>query len=107
MAHYLHQCLQDDSEDIESYAGPDMPNTLADFPPDRFAIYAFCECGHTDQVATARLPAELPIDALRSRLRCRVCGSRQVSIRIIWTAAGGFHHSGGATLQPGFVVDSH
>jgi len=82
-----------------------MPNTLADLPPDRFAIHAFCECGHQASTDTVRLPAELLIDALRSRLRCRVCGSRQVSNRIIWTAAGGFHYSGGATLQTGLVAD--
>ena len=82
-----------------------MPNTLADFPPDRFAIHAFCECGHSDQVATARLPGELSIDALRSRLRCSVCGSRQVSIRIVWTAAGGFQHSGAVAAQTGANAD--
>ena len=84
-----------------------MPNTLADFPPERFAIYAFCECGHQASIDTASLPPELPVDTLRSRLRCRACSSRQVSIRIVWTAAGGFHHSGGANLQAGFVDDLH
>jgi len=84
-----------------------MPNALADFPPERFAFHAFCECGHTDQVDTDRLPAELPIDVLRSRLRCSVCGSRQVSIRIIWMAAGGFHHSGAVTAQTEANADLH
>ena len=68
-------------------------NTLADFPPDRFAIHAFCTCGHRGQVDTSRLPLLLPMDAFHARLRCQVRVGREVSIRIVWTAAGGFKYS--------------
>jgi len=70
-----------------------MASTLADFPPDRFAIHAYCECGHSARVGADRLPADMQIQWLRSRLRCGACGSRQVSIRIEWTAAGGYKYS--------------
>jgi hypothetical protein len=75
-----------------------MPNTLADFPCDRFAIHGYCECGHSAQIDLEVLPPKLTIDALRVRLRCGACGGRDVSIRIGWTAAGGFKHSAGAAL---------
>lgn len=74
-----------------------MPNTLADFPPDRFAIHGYCDCGHDAQIDLASLPETLTIDSLRARLRCGACGGREVSIRIGWIAAGGFRYSAGAT----------
>ena len=73
-----------------------MSNYLADFPPDRFAIHAYCEYGHGAKIDTERLPSKLAIAALRALLRCGACGGRDVSIRIGWTAAGGFAHSAGA-----------
>ena len=72
----------------------DMPNTLADFPPDRFAIHAYCACGHQARVPTEALPVGLSVDVLRARLRCQACGSHKASIRIGWTAAGGVQYSG-------------
>ena len=51
-------------------------NTLADFPPDRFAIHAFCTCGHRGQVDTVNLPLSLPMDTLHARLCCQVSGVR-------------------------------
>lgn len=71
---------------------------LADFPPERFAIHAYCVCGHGAQIDLEALQPTLTIDALRARLRCGACGGRDVSIRIWWTAAGGFKHSAGAAL---------
>jgi hypothetical protein len=71
------------------------PNTLADFPADRFAIHALCECGHQARVPTETLPPALRVDVLRAALRCQVCGSRQVRISIVWTAAGGYAHCAG------------
>ena len=71
-----------------------MPNTLADFPVDRFHIYAYCACGHQARVPVDRLPPDLPVDVLRSRLCCSSCGSHEVGIRIVWMAAGGFQHGG-------------
>ena len=76
-----------------------MPSTLADFPPDRFAIHAYCARGHQARVPPETLPRDLLIDALRARLRCQACGGREVSIRIVWAAAGGFKHSGGVAAS--------
>lgn len=73
--------------------GKKMPNTLADFPPDRFAIYAYCSCGHESKVDTTALPQDLQMDTLHARLRCSACGGSDVQIRIVWTAAGGYAHS--------------
>lgn len=73
-----------------------MANVIADFPADRFAIHAHCPCGHGARLDLERLPADLTIERLRARLRCRACGGRAVGIRISWTAAGGFAHSAGA-----------
>lgn len=72
-----------------------MTNSLADFPPDRFAIVAFCACGHQAAIESGGLPADLPMLILQRSLRCAACGGRGASIRIVWTAAGGFKHSGG------------
>jgi hypothetical protein len=70
-------------------------NTLADFPVETFTILAFCDaCGRSRPLDRAALPAGLTVDALRRRLRCTACGSHETSIRIIYTAAGGFHHGG-------------
>ena len=71
-----------------------MVNTLSNFPADRFAIYAVCNCGHMAAVDTSRLPGSLTIPALRQSLRCGACGERATGIRIIWTAAGGFAYAG-------------
>ena len=71
-----------------------MANTLSDFPADRFAIHAYCGCGHDAALPIATMPQHTTIDALRGRLRCLACGSRGVRISIIWTAAGGYAHSG-------------
>lgn len=71
-----------------------MPNTLADFPPERFGIAAHCACGHSGWVDTTRLPPSLPIDTLHARLRCQVCGSQEINIGIVWTAASGYQHGG-------------
>jgi hypothetical protein len=67
-----------------------MANTLSDFPADRFAIRAYCECGHDAALPIATMPQDMTIDALRARLRCQRCGARGVRISIIWIAAGGY-----------------
>lgn len=74
-----------------------MNNLVTDFPPDRFVILALCDArDHRSDLDLSSLPQTMTIDAVRSRLRCHECGSRQVSIRIIRTAAGGFAYSAGA-----------
>jgi hypothetical protein len=70
-----------------------MANTLSDFPRDEFRIVGFCACGRSAAIDTTQLPPDLTIEVLRGHLRCRVCGGQDVSLRIVWTAAGGFKHS--------------
>jgi hypothetical protein len=68
-------------------------NLPQDFPADQFAIVAFCAaCGRSAVLERARIPAGLTVQALPARLRCRACGSRDASIRIIYTGAGGFQY---------------
>lgn len=71
-------------------------NSVADFAVERFDIVAFCDdCGHTAALDRSRVPAELTIPELRSRLRCRICCSRRISIRIVFTGAGGYSYRAG------------
>ena len=66
------------------------PNTLADFPPDRFRIGAHCrDCGHSARVDTRRLPLTLPMETLHARLYCRECGGRGVGVTIGYYVADG------------------
>ena len=78
---------------------PETANPLDDFPPASFTIIAFCEaCGHSAAVDRSRLPPSLSTQSLASHLRCRECGVRSATIRIVYTGAGGFHvgaHYGG------------
>ena len=70
-----------------------MSNTLADFQQDQFRILAACDaCQHTDWINRMQLPGEMTIEALRSRLTCQKCGSRQCGIRIVYTGAGEFEY---------------
>lgn len=94
MAQAMSQCCPDNPRQDTSWIAL-VPNTLADFPADRFAIHALCECGHQARVPTETLPPALRVDVLRAALRCQVCGSRQVRISIVWTAAGGYAHCAG------------
>jgi hypothetical protein len=71
----------------------DAANTLDDFPAAAFAILAFCDaCGRQVTLDRAALPQGLAVNDLRRRLRCAACGSRETSIRIIYTGAGGFRY---------------
>ena len=72
-----------------------MENTLAEFPPERFAITAHCTCGHSAQIDYRLLPSETMVNSLRPRLVCRGCGKRDPGIRINWAAVGGFKYSSG------------
>ena len=62
-------------------------NTLDDFPAETFGILVSCEaCGRQGWLD----PAVVPVQRLRGRLRCSGCCSRETSIRIVYTGAGGF-----------------
>jgi DNA-directed RNA polymerase subunit RPC12/RpoP len=74
-------------------------NTLDDFPAGAFTILAFCDtCGQQVSLDRAGLPQGLAINDLLRRLRCAACGSRETSIRIAYTGAGGFRY--GASARP-------
>ena len=73
---------------------PESANTPDDFPPEQFDLVAFCDsCGHSAPIDRAKIPPELTISELPARLRCRACGGRSCSIRIVYTGAGGYSHS--------------
>jgi hypothetical protein len=38
------------------------------------------------------VPKHLRVQGLVKALRCSSCGSREASIRIVYTGAGGFHY---------------
>jgi hypothetical protein len=70
-------------------------NVLDDFPAEAFAIIAFCDaCEHRAPLDRSKVAAGITVQELRGRLRCSSCGSRETSIRIVFTGAGGFHHGG-------------
>jgi len=71
-------------------------NTLDDFPAEAFTIAVFCEaCGHKSPLDRAKVPDGVTIQELVRLLRCGSCGSREASIRIVYTGAGGFEYGGG------------
>lgn len=66
-------------------------NRLSDFPPDQFAIALFCEsCDHWADLDREKVPEGMIVQELRQHLRCTACGSRECSLRIIYSGAGGF-----------------
>ena len=72
----------------------DAGNQLSDFPPEQFTISLFCEaCDHRADLDRKKVPEGMTIQELRLHLRCSACGSRECSLRIIYSWAGGFRHS--------------
>jgi hypothetical protein len=70
---------------------PGEGNVLSEFPPDQFTISLFCEsCDHQAILDREKVPDAMTVHELRKHLRCTACGSRNCSIRIIHTGAGGF-----------------
>ena len=72
-----------------------MDNRLADFPPDRFAIMAYCTCGHSPRIDCQVFPPDTLVNSLRPRLVCWACGRRDPGVRILWSGAGGFKYGVG------------
>jgi hypothetical protein len=69
-------------------------NALSDFPPESFAIAAFCDhCGHQSRLDRATVPRGVTVQQISKLLRCSRCGAKAGNIRIIYTGAGGFQHS--------------
>jgi hypothetical protein len=77
-----------------------QPGNLPDhFPPERFALVAFCEgCGHSATLAREALPPGLTVQQIPARLRCTICRRRPGTLRIVYTGAGGFKYSGAAMM---------
>ena len=72
-------------------------NALEDFPAEVFRILVFCEaCGRQAPLDRMKVPAGVSVQGLRGRLRCSSCGSRESSLRIVYTGAGGFRYGVGA-----------
>ena len=68
-------------------------NTLDDFPAERFTIFVLCNtCGHDSPLDRTKVPDGALLQDLPRVLLCRACGSRQASIQIVYTGAGGFHY---------------
>jgi len=68
-------------------------NTLDDFPEDTFTILVFCDaCDRSAPLDRATVPDGLTVQELVKALRCTKCGSRDASIRIVYTVAGGFEY---------------
>ncbi|MFT5391742.1 MAG: hypothetical protein ACI8PT_001937 [Gammaproteobacteria bacterium] len=57
----------------------------------KFWLAGYCEkCFHSADIAHTSLPPSTVLEALKRRLRCSQCGSRQVLLYRGWEA-GGFH----------------
>lgn len=83
----------DASLDLYASCMETLGNTLDDFPAESFTILVFCEhCGHNSPLDRAQVPERLTVQQLLALLRCKHCGSRDASIRIIYTGAGGFEY---------------
>ena len=56
--------------------------------------YVCDACGHQSPLDRAKVPDGMTIPQLIQALRCSSCGSRETSIRIVYTGAGGFAYGG-------------
>jgi hypothetical protein len=75
-------------------------NVHEDFPPESFALIAFCEtCGHQATLERGRLPPGVIVQDLPKRLRCSRCQARAGTLRIVYVGAGGFRYGAGAVTQ--------
>ena len=76
-----------------------QPHTLSrvgDFDPAKYTIYAHCgACGHNAGLDPEKVGRDVEVRMLSSRLRCAECGSRECSIRIVFTGAGAFEYREG------------
>jgi hypothetical protein len=57
-------------------------NRLDDFPAESFSILALCDtCGPQALPYRTQVPVGVTVQALRMRLSCSACGSREASLR--------------------------
>ncbi len=72
---------------------PQTPTRVDDFDAAKFTIYAYCgACGHSAAVDPEKVGPDVEVRTLPARLRCTECGSRDCSIRIVYTGAGEFEY---------------
>ncbi len=75
---------------------PQTLTRIGDFDPAEFTIYAYCgACDHSAPVDAEMVGQDVEVRTLPSRLRCAECGSRDCSIRIVYTGAGEFEYRDG------------
>jgi hypothetical protein len=72
-------------------------NRIGDFDSDKFTLYVFCdECHHSKGLPfwwlREKYGSDTTLNRIQSGLRCEPCDSRNCSIRIVYTGAGGFSH---------------
>lgn len=66
-------------------------NTLDDLHTESFSILVFCDgCGRQVILDRRKLPEGVTIQEPNRRLRCSGCGSRECSVSIVYTGAGGY-----------------
>ncbi len=73
----------------------EVSNTLDDFPADTFRIVVYCDaCDHSGPLDRSKVPEGMTVQPIVKALRCSRCGSRETSIRIVYSGAGGFVYGG-------------
>ncbi|MGA7979798.1 MAG: hypothetical protein WCA32_06165 [Chromatiaceae bacterium] len=71
----------------------DSGNTLDEFPAEAFTILAFCDtCGHRGPLDRTKVPVGLCVQEILGKLPCSARGSREASMRIVYTGSGSFHY---------------
>ena len=69
-------------------------NTLDELPVETFTIFVYCNaCDRSGPLDRATAPTGMTIQHLIKALRCSRCGSREASIRVVYTGADGFAYA--------------
>ncbi len=80
---------------------PQTLTRIGGFDPAKVTVSGCCgACGHSATVDLEKVAQEAEIRTLPERLRCSACGSREWSIRIVFTGAGEFEYREGAKKDP-------
>jgi hypothetical protein len=70
-------------------------NTFDELPAETFTIFVYCNAyDRSGPLDRAKAPTGMTIQHLIKAHRCSRCGSREASIRIVYTGAGGFAFGG-------------
>lgn len=84
---------------------PAASTTLAALIDHAIGVYCWCNrCGHSATLPLegliARLGPNAPLAAMAARLRCSVCGARDIAARPAWPSLGQVSSHGRSTPQP-------